>query len=1337
MKGLSAPLLRQSTHRFAACVIGVCVLILSPTANSRASAGTQPCPSLWECGALPACQPDESKCAPNFADIGQALQCLYGKTRFFTDERWREDGKVLGGGEATFDSILPTLYDSNQFNEADVRSIIRYATLRVQNAGFDRCQAEELLYEASFRMASAHAMFGDDRYLRGTDPGVGVRLAPISQDPQRPSIQLLDARACSDSGALCNVDADCGGSAACVECALAGNDLCYVTDTPDTDVCKLGGAGTDCCLTDVECKTNASGQAEACVYCAPLDKRMCAGDCPASSKERASGAVQEYRRAEQAVVSAARALQAGRHHKDFRRFRELDAQSDCPGGCASNLLIHIGASKVRAQAARLELLQGRAIALGWPPKPGACELGQPSGCSGSDCVCYTHTDCKASVPLASGRCGHPDPSKQKQPRAYVLLREAADEAFSEASVAESAYRALVAPLVLRGHPDLAVIRREEAKLTAILRQTASGLTPFGLPGDFVPFISQFGAESANCTNEAGQSGQIEAAPLSCLLRILDAAGGGELTHTGVLDALAAARADIDNNIAQSLAEMRQEDEAETEIQLSLESEARQLFGTPCGFEGEECSCDDNDLRRGRCARLVLKNQDGSIRDTLQWEIRGLCYADPGKTQLEICGSNGDANGLIEEQLDIIHAKRTAAEGKRDEFDFSVAEQEFIERQYAKRQEAVADACEEKLTSIQQHGNAIAGLIREKKEYVDTGSVWGTILTIGAVVAGAVATVFTAGGAAAAIVAVVAVATTATDVAVSSSTAQTDSGSSPGVSQYASAAASGLQAGANAAEEEEAEDNEKAMIETDAKIHEEQVKQQLEIEAANCVQEQILIGVNAEDALVQNVKERLSLRNDLRQMELEALAALGALNRLRSELSTKLQALAEMQRINDIWRDAQFRNPFNYRLLALQRARKERDLLSIAQLITWVALRSSAYNNAIQDHSFSNDLLRSDALRITNCGSQRCTNSPEKVCTQNSECGNDGVCQPSPQFVEEGAECSVQAVFAARSAEDLGDLLNATLTEGAVKAFVRERACADGPGGFCRKTISLKNILTDPLSDRGPRTLAEVLSQRPLYPVLEASADGDENSRYAKALRFSIVLDPSFTVCPAADSDRGVLCNPRGRTGINRELVDGAPSYGSGGGTLSPGAGVWGERLVAIRGQVRLRGDLTNTNQCRDTTGRPVEGLGTCEGRCAGCQVTALVAEGAPMDARLRLLGPAYMRTDPRESQGVLAVRMRQDASRLLWTNLFRGNLQSPERMTVAPVDFEHHFTITSTSSTQTGPTGVRGAPLASNDWELELLPSFATANYISHAEEAYFDLIDDITLDVDFQAFVP
>ena len=102
---------------------------------------------------------------------------------------------INGGSSSGFDTVLPASYATSRYSEAQVEKVLDWA--RGENPNNPLVQ--QILLEAAFRKASAHAMFADDSLVRGLYSSFAVDDLAVA-DPVGEAIALLDSRLCGAPG---------------------------------------------------------------------------------------------------------------------------------------------------------------------------------------------------------------------------------------------------------------------------------------------------------------------------------------------------------------------------------------------------------------------------------------------------------------------------------------------------------------------------------------------------------------------------------------------------------------------------------------------------------------------------------------------------------------------------------------------------------------------------------------------------------------------------------------------------------------------------------------------------------------------------------------------------------------------------------------------------------------------------------------------------------------------------------------------------------------------------------------------------------------------------------
>ncbi len=1265
-------------------------------------------------------------------DVCEAYRCLLGASAFMSDPK----GRILSGA-ATFDEILPALYEVGSdskgytYSETRVNSVLAWANSRRAAGRADVCLAEQLQYEASFRKASAHGMFGDDRLLRALDPVFVRGLTAISNDPHVPPLLLLDSRACrnaanpSKGGDLCNTDADCEDGETCEPCRFAGDHSCHFEETPRVATCVQDDPpdaviGDNACpmLPRNRCNSAAdcpsgvrcispsippipAGSAlppgecerahEACISCGESGSLQCESDCnlTGATNARAYGAIQEYRRGEQALVEAAKEL-------GFDRFRQIDVASGCRGGCAGALLLHFGAMKMRAQAQRLELLWTRAMVRGWPPPAASCTNSSSWGMR-----CNLDGDCDAEQPYEMGRCaagGTPE-------RGFVQLRQAADEAFTEAAAADAVYNSLIAPQVLATSADLNLILTAMTEMNEIINRAVAGLTPFGLPSDFVPFLSTEQRSFLKCfvcgANESGCSSNAVS-----VVECLETVAQGDPKWTGVLKDASNLQQSAQFNADRMTKAMREAKRTSVDLNNKMEELAIRMFGTPCAEAA--CDCSEDDFARGRCARLtVFTNTQGTVSTTKFWRVEGLKCDDPSEV---LCGPSavqsdagvGMVDGEMEIALQVIHRNRLSLANMESRLDRVEEERDHTLDGIARRQGVTTTECDTIESAITDAGSRISSKIEGKKRSSDEIRKLAQSAAASAAIAG------------------YAIGLT--------EKLQGDN--------YVKAAA----LGALAYEQTRvAAERENKLIDIEAAIQRVQTQRENQVNAAQCVSRQEFLNIDRDDALFSLHTTELDIEAKIAEQEQDVLLAVANVQQLSNTVRQRRAELEEARMLELVWGESgetSFRNPQNYRILAVEEQIGASEAFRRAQMTTWLILRATAYDLAQTDLLLPQRFIPSSRLTIPQCRSAKCSISGGR-CRSRLDCPPQEDCLPTGTALAvavSGADatCALQSVFAARSVDDLLDLIGAAKL--AKLRDPRELAC----NGMCEKTLSLASLFTDPLPGGG-ESFGSLLNRLPTV-------------NRAKQLDFAITLERGFEVCPElpqcasgiADPACQVprVCQPMGVGGIGQDAVSFGAQLKLGSGPTNGGTAIeraWGQKLFAVSGLIRYRFGYEPTSQkCRYADSlkvvNPVIREQDCGRSCPpgrSCVWQSLLEAGNAPSVEISQLGPGLVRT--REAARAFA-RMPTRVDSQLSYQIRKGDLLTDRAADFTP--FSASLLLSSNPSTPNFSASFRGVPVASPRWQIRILsplpftsPSIRTATFL--------DSIEDIELTLRFQAFDP
>ncbi len=1236
-----------------------------------------------------------AQCAPIPLDnAGAAQACLDGATQFFADSAAAfPNASSPGLGFTDFSDLLPPDYESaGKYSETEVDQVIQWAIAS------SRVEANDvILYEAALRQASAHGMWADEALLRGLDPNSGGGAAVSPEEVTSSALQRLDSRVCQGdisppvvTTTLCSSDRSCSGSAPV--CAPRGY--------------SFGGD--------------------------PLLGPF--------------GAIQEYRRAEQALLVAIQTL-------GITRFREIDESQplclDLP--CASRLLVRIGAMKARAQAERAELLWRRSVA-----RTGV--LADTLVCSAGDvgALCVVNADCDiigSGTITTLGVCG--DPASVAGSRAEtdaVLLREFVQEAIAEAAIAEAVYRELLREDEIGDLSDWSMRFAALSRIETIEERSFAGQNPFGLPSDYVPILRNTQQDLLDClsTCTSGGSQTCDATSnLQCLRNLVERA---DLTN---LFELARTAQDNATQNAQAYADRALNRQAQRDdMDIEFRRVVVRLLGEP-SCSGASCSCPAGD----EGSLCVAFDDEAWVAEGLVCDVEGL------SSEVPTCSLTG-VDGELERQFVAVQASNLAVDDKLRELSDNLEQMEFEERKFATFRGLKAQECQDVETAIVSAQQAVSSAIKEREENKKTKKGWfgraydqvksgvgkvrekiadNPYLDIGL-------NVF--------------IPIDLSSQLCSLGLAQ-KAASSKGAADGASVAVPigcDLLNGAAEKKKKKAElQFEEAKVAID-------FAQQLDTVQARCRTELGedptnpdacnaddpfscgILGIQQGEALRQLTLRRREITADLAQARIAYVDALSASEQLMVQFRESIARFSEAQEQLAIQNAVSFRNPANYRAVALREQLEAVDKFRAAQIVAWMITRAVAYDLAAPDTATS-DLT---PLQLSSCQAARCdllSDNGGSVCFGDEDCvpgvgGVGGVCELSSDpngIADASGDCSLQAVFAARTVDDLEAIVSSAVTQ--VVAADRALACN---AGVCQKTIRLRDLYSDPFEPASSRpNLGDLLIEsRP-------STDPD-----LAVLGWAISPRRGFLRCPPNADGVGLTCQTAGVANLSGEQANSG----------NDASNIWNARVLSVEGTVVYQpnrnpgqilcrdpqsGKLANSNPavCQDLFGSPTPGV-SCPledpspsgitgcfnafGFPSACDCQRLLTTPeAPVEARIRQVQPGIVRArsappfaPPSTEDRFLRFTMRSGDLPIV------GNTLTDRVPSFDP--FSVPLTLADADDTGNPPTKqteIKGVPMASPGWEIRIRPQGRLLRPEDFDEE-FIRSIQDIELTFEYQGFV-
>jgi hypothetical protein len=970
-------------------------------------------------------------------------------------------------------------------------------------------------------------------------------------------------------------------------------------------------------------------------------------------------------------------------------------------------------------------------------------------------LCTVNRDCDVRMPdgtlTTAGVCGsRPSVAGSRAQADAVLLRESLQEAIAEAAIAEAVYGTLLSNGEILSSADWGLRFAALSRIETLEQRSLTGQNPFGVPSDYVPILRNTQQDLLGCLSTCTSGGGLTCDATSNLQCLRNLVEGADLVNfftqakTTQENATQNAQAYVDAALNRS----DQRDAMLDEFSRVLV----RLFGDP-DCEGVGCSCPTNPVEEALCVQFTDTQGDKL------WIAEGLiCDTEGLSAEVPPCSLEG-VDGEFERQAVAIQLSNLVVEDKLRELADNLEQMEAVEQDYAALAGLKAGECQDLETAIQTAQEAISTAIDEREKAKKKKKGWFGKLKSWAedsisdiqtklggipVIGGALTWPFETTG-------------FLCDMGIARAAGD------PG-SQVAAAAGCSILGGRSE------KDKKRADLQFERDSHAIESTQQLDTLHARCRTE---LGdnpgdpnaCNPEDPFscgTLNIQEGQALREltmrrreitaDLAQARLGYVDALSASEQLRVQLQEAASRLAEAEEHLAIETATGFRNPANYRAVALREQLEAADKFRAAQIVTWMILRSVAYDLARPDVATPN----LSPLQLASCQAAKCSLGSENegdVCFGNADCtpgagGAGGTCELSSDpngIADTNGDCSLRAVFAARTVEDLEALVSSSVTQ--VIAADRALAC----NGTCSKTIKLRDLYTDPFEPAATRpNLGEILvrSQPATSPA-------------ASTLPFSISLRRGFRRCPANANGVGVTCQTTGVANLSGEQSNPGNDADD----------IWLARALSVEGQVTyepnrhpgsvlcrdpLSGRLANSDPavCQDFLGNETPGAACPLDPSAPYGVTAcFLGNGTPspdcfcerllttpegeMVTRIRQVQPGIIRS---RDAGLFDSNLPED--RLLRFTMRSGDLPllSGSQVTDRIPAFDP-FTVGLTlgDADYGGGSGanseIRGVPIASSGWELRVLsPNLEDPQNLNHLEE-YLRSIQDIELTFQYQGF--